>query len=227
MRQVAWVVLSLTGFTAVASAQPTTYPPLENYLMTRDAEIGLARSAAPDTISSRATIKVLTRTGYEVAHQGDNGFVCLVMRGWSGPTYTPAELRAVAYDAAVRAPICFDTEAARTVLPYYEMKTKLGMAGKTPDEIASAVDAAYKKGDLPKRNGVAFGYMWSADQFLGSEAGHWHPHMMVYSPYYKNAMLGGNAFGSPLPAVTDDAGTPFAIIVIPVDDKLAVKGHGR
>jgi hypothetical protein len=195
--------------------------------MTRDAEIGLARSAAPDTISSRATIKVLTRTGYEVAHQGDNGFVCLVMRGWSGPTYTPAELRAVAYDAAVRAPICFDTEAARTVLPYYEMKTKLGMAGKTPDEIASAVDAAYKKGDLPKRNGVAFGYMWSADQFLGSEAGHWHPHMMVYSPYYKNAMLGGNAFGSPLPAVTDDAGTPFAIIVIPVDDKLAVKGHGR
>lgn len=227
MRQVVWVVLSLTSVAAVASAQTAKYPPLENYLMARDAEIGLARSAAPDTISSRATIKVLTRTGYEVAHQGDNGFVCLVMRGWSGPTYTPADLRAVAYDATVRAPICFDTEATRTVLPYYELKTTLGMAGKTPDEIASAVDAAYKKGDLPKRTGVAFGYMWSADQFLGAEAGHWHPHMMVYSPYYKNAMLGDNGFGSTLPAVTDDAGTPFAIIVIPVDDKLAVKARGK
>ena len=161
MRPVVWVVLLLVSFTAVASAQMTRYPPLENYLMAKDAEIGLARSAAPDTISSRATIKILTRTGYEVAHQGDNGFVCLVMRGWSGPTYTPAALRAVAYDATVRAPICFDTEAARTVLPYYELKTKLGMAGKTPDEIASAVDAAYKKGDLPKRNSVAFGYMGS------------------------------------------------------------------
>ena len=227
MRQVVWVVLTLTSFTAIASAQTTKYPPLENYLMDKDAEIRLARSAAPDTISSRATVKVLTRIGYEVAHQGDNRFVCLVMRGWSGPTYTPAELRSVAYDAAVRAPICFDTEAARTVLLYYELKTKLGMAGKTPDEIASAVGAAYKKGELPKRNSVAFGYMWSADQFLGSEAGHWHPHMMVYSPYYKNAMLGDNAFGSTLPAVTDDAGTPFAIIVIPVDDQLAVKAHGK
>jgi hypothetical protein len=222
-----WVVLSLTSFTAIASAQTTKYPPLENYLMARDAEIGLARSAAPEGISSRATVKVLTRTGYEIAHQGENGFVCLVMRGWSGPTYTPSDLRAVAYDAAVRAPICFDTEAVRTVLPYYELKTKLGMAGKTPDEIASAVDAAYKNGDLPKRNSVAFGYMWSADQFLGSEAGHWHPHMMVYSPNYRNAMLGDNPFGSTLPAVTDDAGTPFAIIVIPVDDKLAVKASGK
>ena len=40
-------------------------------------------------------------------------------------------------------------------------------------------------------------------------------------------MLGDNAFGSMLPAVTDDAGTPFAIIVIPVDDKLAVKASGK
>jgi hypothetical protein len=26
-----------------------------------------------------------------------------------------------------------------------------------------------------------------------------------------------------LPLVTDDAGTPFAVVVIPVDDKLAIK----
>jgi hypothetical protein len=36
-------------------------------------------------------------------------------------------------------------------------------------------------------------------------------------------MLGNNPFGAPLPLVTDDAGTPFAVVVIRVDDKLAIK----
>ena len=51
--------------------------------------------------------------------------------------------------------------------------------------------------------------------------------MMVFAPYYENSMVGGNEFGSPLPQVSDDAGTPFAVIVIPVDDKLAVKPRLR
>jgi hypothetical protein len=46
--------------------------------------------------------------------------------------------------------------------------------------------------------------------------------MMIFVPEYENAMVGGNAFGSPLPQVTDDAGTPFTVVVIPVDDQLAV-----
>ena len=40
-------------------------------------------------------------------------------------------------------------------------------------------------------------------------------------------MLGGNEFASPLPFVTDDAGTPFAVVVIPVDDKLAIKARQK
>ena len=50
--------------------------------------------------------------------------------------------------------------------------------------------------------------------------------MMVFAPYYTNAMVGGNAFGSPLPQLSDDAGTPFAVVVIPVDQSLAIKGNG-
>ena len=34
--------------------------------------------------------------------------------------------------------------------------------------------------------------------------------------------VGGNPFGSLLPQLSDDAGTPFAVVVIPVDDQLAV-----
>jgi hypothetical protein len=209
--------------TVALRAQSTTYPPLSEYMMPRDTEIALARSAAPPTISDHATIKVLTPSGYQVAREGDNGCVCLVMRGWSAPTYTPTQFRALVFDAKVRAPICFTPAAARTVLPYYELRSRLGLDRKTPDQIAEGVQAAYARGELPKRDGVSFAYMWSADQYLASGIGHWHPHMMVFAPYYRNPMLGGNEFGSPLPQVTDDAGTPFTVVVIPVDDRLAIK----
>lgn len=213
----------MTGFIALGTlAQETKYPPVSEYLMPQDAEIALAKSAAPDNISGKATIKVLTASGFQVAHEGDNGFVCLVMRGFGAPTFTPADLRNLVYDSKLRAPICFDPQAVQTVVPYYELRHKLGLQGKTPDEIAKAVTDAYSTGALPKRDRVSYAYMWSADQILGP-AGHWHPHMMVFSPHYENAMLGGNQAGAPGPFVTDDAGTPLAIVVIRVDDSLAIK----
>ena len=127
------------------------------------------------------------------------------------------------YDAGVRAPICFNPSAARQVLPYYELRSKLGMEGKTPDQISESVQAAYAKGQLPRRDEVSFAYMWSADQNLASGIGHWHPHMMIFAPYYDNSLLGNNEFGSALPQLSDDAGTPFAVVVVPVDDGLAIK----
>jgi hypothetical protein len=208
---------------ALAGPVTAQYPPFSEYLMTRDTEIALAKSAAPAAISGRATIKVLTKSGYEVALRGDSGFVCMVMRGWAAPTYTPAQLRNLVYDSSVRAPICFDPAASRTVMPYYEMRSKLGMEGKTPDQIAEGIQQAYVKGELPRRDTVSFAYMWSADQNLGKGIGHWHPHMMIFAPYYENSMLGGNEPGSHLPQVTDDSGTPFTVVVIPVDHKLAIK----
>jgi hypothetical protein len=222
------LVLMLLWLTAGAGAraawaQSSKYPPLAEYMMPRDAEVALARSAAPANISARATIKVLTTSGYQVAQEGDNGIVCMVMRGFSAPTYTPAQFRDLVYDATVRAPICFTAPAARTVMPYYELRTKLAMEGKGPDQIADGLQVAYVKGELPTRDAVTFAYMWSAHQHLASGVGAWHPHMMVFAPYYDNAMVGGNAFGTPLPQVTDDGGTPFAVVVIPVDDKLAIK----
>ena len=49
-----------------AAAQSDPYPkmaPVDQYLMEKNAEIQLARSAAPDSISSDATILVLGRQG--------------------------------------------------------------------------------------------------------------------------------------------------------------------
>jgi len=225
MRQLAVVLVSLVvSFSEVhVLGQASKYPPVREYLMPHDAEIALARSAAPANITSRATIKVLTDSGYEIERKGENGFTCMVMRGWTAPTYTPAKFRDFVYDATVRAPICFDPIASRSVMPYYELRSKLGMDGKTPDQIAEGVQAAQAKGQLPRRDVVSFAYMWSADQNLGQGIGHWHPHVMVFAPYYENSMIGGNEFGSQLPQVSDDAGTPFTVVVIPVDDSLVVK----
>jgi hypothetical protein len=206
-------------------AQSPSYRPLSEYMMAPEDEIALARSAAPENVSAHATVKVLSSSGYKVAVQGDNGFVCMVMRGWAGaPTFTPLPIREIiVYDSKVRAPICFDPVASRTVLPYHELRAKLGIEGKDADAIASGVAMAYALGKLPKREEVAFAYMWSADMNLGPGAGAWHPHMMVYAPYYDNSLLGGNEPGGPAPVAGDDAGTPFAVVVIPVHGIQAIK----
>jgi hypothetical protein len=210
-----------------SKSQAAKYPPMEEYLMPQPAEVALAKSAGPANISGRATIKVLTSSGFSVVHQGDNGFACMVMRGFSAPTYTPAQFRDLVYDSSLRAPICFDPKAAKEVMPYYELRTKLAMQGKNPDQIAEGVQTFYARGELPKRDGVCFAYMWSADQNLGSGIGHWHPHMMIFAPYYDNSMVGGDAFGAPVPQVSDDAGTPFSVVVIPVDPNLFVKAEAK
>jgi hypothetical protein len=222
VRSLPMVVLSAAGL----MGQEAKYPPMSEYKMDRDAEIALATSAAPKAISDRATIKVLTESGYQTTREGDNGFVCMVMRGFTGaPTFTPVQIRAfLTYDAKTRAPICLNPQAVRIVLPYYELRTKLGMEGKTAEQIAEAVQAAYAKGEIPKRTEASFAYMWSADQVLGP-ARPWHPHMMLYLPNYENSMLGANAQSSDLPTVGDDAGTPFAVALIPVDGKLAIKAQ--
>ena len=132
------LLASLMTPAKLISAQAPTYPPLREYLMSEQAEILLAKSAAPANITDHATIEVLSPSGYRIAHQGENGFTCLVMRGWSAPTYTPQQFRDFVYDARIRAPICFNPVATRTVLPYYELRSRLAMAGKAPAQIVAS-----------------------------------------------------------------------------------------
>src|SRR5215470_18023604 len=99
-----------------AQAPKTSYPsmaPLGQYLMAdRDAEIALARSAAPVAISRDAKILVLGQHGYETAVEGKNGFVCAVERGWMSPA-DATEF----WNPKIRGPICFNPPAARSILP--------------------------------------------------------------------------------------------------------------
>jgi len=80
------VLVTTMAWSAEAQEKTTPYPkmaPVEQYLMDRDAEIALARSAAPASVSNDAEILLLGRHGYETAVKGTNGFVCVVQRSWT------------------------------------------------------------------------------------------------------------------------------------------------
>src|SRR5260370_34895205 len=77
---------------AQAQEAKEAYPsmaPLDQYLMDRNAEIAMARSAAPEAISRDADVLVLGRHGYETAVKGKNGFVCVGERSWMLPYDDP------------------------------------------------------------------------------------------------------------------------------------------
>jgi len=132
---------------ARAQERQVLYPsmaPVEQYLMTdRNAEIALARSAAPEAISRDATILVLGRHGYETAIEGKNGFVCAVERGWMGPFN--GEDAANFWNPKLRGPLCFNPPAARSVLPLTYKRAEMILAGKSKAQVIDALKAAYEK----------------------------------------------------------------------------------
>src|SRR3989475_1264679 len=200
MRLIACLVLA--NFDAAAGlAQGPKYPPLSDYMMAQEAEVALARSAAPEKVSAHATVKIFTTSGYKVAAQGDNGFVCIVMRGWAAAISTTARERDLAYDAKVRAPHCFDPIASRTVLPLQELQAKLGLEGKGPDQIAKEVQAAYAKGELPKMEAVAIPDMFSADQAFLRGLGTVLPHLTELTSNSHKSVLSSQAPDDGLPLV--------------------------
>ena len=119
-----FAMLVVLGVTLQAQAQESKSPypsmaPLDQYLTERNAEIALARSAAPPSISQDAEVMVLGRHGYETAVKGKNGFVCIVERSWTAGIDDPDF-----WNPKLRAPICFNPPAARSYLPLTIKKTE-------------------------------------------------------------------------------------------------------
>jgi hypothetical protein len=186
VRTVALGVLALV--TLLCAARPgraadakTPYPsmaPLDQYLISdRNAEIALARTAAPPSISGDASVMVLGPHGYETAAEGKNGFVCMVERAWMNPFDSPEF-----WNPKNRSPICLNPPAARTVLPITLMRTKLVLAGKSKDEVKESVKAAIEKKELPELEAGAMSYMMSKDAYLTDAGSHNMAHLMFYMP---------------------------------------------
>lgn len=196
-----------------ARAEANRYPamaPLGEYLMPKDAEVALARSAAPASIADGATVIVLGRQGYTTAVPGTNGFLCYVERSWAKATDDPEF-----WNPKLRSPNCFNRAAATSVAQVYLMKTRLVLAGKSKAEIDQEISAALVSGELPALRPGAMCYMMSRQQYLNDKAQNWYPHLMFYAVGDVEKSWGANLDGSPVIAVYDAEArvTVFMVVV--------------
>ncbi len=210
------VTLTLTSRNRHAE-RPTAYPSMasiEHYLMPdRNAEIALARSAAPAAISSDAKILVLGWRGYETAIEGRNGFVCLVERSWTSPFNSPEF-----WNPKVRVPMCFNPAAAQSILPLTIKRTEMVLAGMSKAQMIDSLKAEFDHQELPTPQPGAMCYMMSRAGYLNDAVGHFVPHLMFYFPLTDNASWGADLPGSPVTLNPQFQGGPEPIteFVIPV-----------
>jgi len=178
----------LAGVFALAGAAGNdTMASRTRYLMDPQAEIALARSAAPAAISTRATIMVLGAHGYAVAHKGQNGFTCIVERSWMQPFGAPNF-----WGVTMRAPICYNAAAARTVLVYTFKRTEMALAGASKSQIQNRIVAAIAANALPTPGPGSMAYMMSKSQYLNDDARAWYPHVMIFTSMDDSANAGAS-----------------------------------
>jgi len=206
------VVLGM-AYQAMAQDAPAPYPnmaPIDQYLMTdRDAEIALARGAAPESISRDAEVLVLGRHGFETAVNGKNGFVCIVGRSWTSAA------DADFWDPKVRVPMCVNAAAAHSYLLRITRITELMLAGRTQAQMTAAIAAAIDKKELPPMEPGAMCYMMSKEGYGGATLPHWPSHLMFFYSDTDPAIWGANLPGSPVLGVTDTEEhlTQFVVVV--------------
>jgi hypothetical protein len=215
-----FATLLLAAIPARAQTPAAAYAkmaPLEQYLIAdRDAEIALARSAAPPSISKDATVLVLTPHGYAAAVEGTNGFVCNVERAWQSSPDDPEF-----WNPRLRGPVCMNAAAARSVLPLQHRLTEMALSGLSREQIlARTKDAIAKKEIGPPEIG-SMSYMMSKEQHLGDRNGHWRPHLMFYVPGDTNpAAWGAGLSSSPVFGGGQDlpggGRMPFTIFFVPI-----------
>jgi hypothetical protein len=197
----ALLVVFATAYQAMAQDAKTAYPsmaPVDQYLMAgQAAEIALARSAAPESISRDADVLVLGRHGFEAAVKGKNGFVCIVERSWTSAPDVEF------WNPKVRTPICYNAPAALSYLPRNLKRTELILAGRSNAQVDEAIFAAVAKKELPSIDPGAICFMMSKQGYGGDTVAHWPPHLMFYFSQFDPATWGANLPGSPVFAMSD------------------------
>jgi hypothetical protein len=209
LRNAAFLICSLFVGPCVLRipAQTPTGPylkmaPMKQYLMNRDEEVALARSAAPEALSHDASVLVLTSHGYETAVAGKNGWTCIVDRGWGGMLDNPDF-----WNPKIRAAGCLNPAAARSFLPYDLKRTDLILEGRSKDEIIAATQAAIAKKELPMLEPGAMCYMMSKTSYVFDQGDHTMSHVMFYTAD-DGASWGANLAHSPIMGVSYWSASP-------------------
>jgi hypothetical protein len=183
-----------------AGAAYASMAPLAQYRTASPSEeIALARSAAPKSISGDAEVLTLGDHGYEMAMQGNNGFVCLVERSW-GAGFEDAEF----WNPKIRGPMCLNSAGARTILPGYLERSKWVLTGVSKSDMIARTRAEIAENRFVMPEPGAMSYMMSKQGYLSDAGGHWHPHLMFFLTHIDGAAWGANLMGSPITSARDD-----------------------
>jgi hypothetical protein len=187
-------LFALLAASTLAHAGAAAYPsmaPIARYdIADRAAEIALARSAAPASISGGARILVLGQHGYETAVKGGNGFVCLVERSWDMNFNNPEF-----WNPKIRSPQCLNAAGASSVLPDYLEKTRWVLAGDSLARMRARARA--EKHWVPAPGSLC--YMMSKQAYINDAVGNWYAHVMFFG-LAKPADWGANLPDSPMAA---------------------------
>lgn len=183
-------------------------PDLTPYLIAdRNAEIALARSGAPGNVSDSATVLVLERKGFVQAAYGKNGFTCLVLRSFTGPTSDPAF-----WNPKVVAPSCFNAPAVHTVLGPILKRIDWIIAGVPLAEVEARTERGYASHTFPAPAPGAMAYMTSPRQYLLDADPHWLPHLMFFYDRATQPSAFGAA-GMSAPVINGSAGDAHASVL--------------
>jgi len=208
------LLLALLPAAAFGQGWDARLESLDAYLMDEAYEVALARSAAPEHVASTARVLVLRTDAYHEVASGSNGFTCLVERSWSSPIGPHIDF----FNPKLRAPICYNAEATRTILGDYLRRTELALGGRSIGEIREAIERDIGTGALSAPQGLAMSYMLSGEQLLGTNTGRFVPHLMFYIPYTTEDQMGSPPPGCEHVCMFEHAGGPLAAIIVPMKE---------
>lgn len=205
----AYVVLvgmALAG-SAAAQSPATTNQPRPLALLTEmstEEQTRLALSTAPQEVSSRASLYVLTGKGYTKTRTGTNGYSCLIERE------LPETVE----------PVCYDAEGTATTLPARIYREELRAKGLSEDEVERQVAAGYQSGRFhaPRKPGIVYMLArenWAWNPFV-KKLWTGPPHFMLYAPFATQEDLGG--FSGPGMPIIIWPGQPDALIIVMAQD---------
>lgn len=172
------LALAAISIAPAAAQQPDSL----TLVLPREADMALALSAAPEHLRDGATVYVFTETGYELAREGDNGFVCLNNRD------------SFFYGSDALKPTCWDRNGHDSYVPVM-LDVGAALAAGTPrPQIVDAIAEGFASGRYksPERPGVA--YMLAGDVRVdetGAVTEQVFPgHYMFYAPGVTNEDIG-------------------------------------
>ncbi len=179
-------------------------------LLPHDLEIELALSAIPKHLRAEAGIYALKRGGYVKVRDASNDFWCLVRRMGAVPGKFHESV----------APVCYDAEGSRTLLPAVLDEIRLIEEGMDYEQVAEQIKNGWASGKYTVP-GPGIAYMLSPVFHVTVANGKqlsYVPHLMFYGPYKQDIDVG--SIGNRLDYVPfiQAPGLPSAMMVVPAGE---------